>query len=514
MKKDIQKSRTKEDFGYQESDKNFYFTTNPHIRKGSFRVKRKKDEYYWYFARRNEKGKVIDRYLGKAFIGESEDDGLTSFQDALRRLTQRENDNYHSTKIKQRSVTKYIDEYIEENVGKMNESGGLRKPTLLQHNNGVRVFQRWIAGKNYRLHNIEQSSRWKLVIKDYTEFLIKHSKVNGSPYTPMTIKTYLKNTKVFHEWLEDKEFGKGVIDNNPITSDYIQKLRTRMVPRTTARFDRRNKYFSKQSYEVMLTDCVTEVGNLWRDFNDNEGYIPREHINQPDNVVGSGVVWFVSLLQLSLGFRVGEVLTSYRRENYWDKRFDKKNSSTFWYKQDGVWILELDWKGKCSVVPTNDLERLTIRTWKKPIGWKGKPSGFNKTEGYFDTHIIDVARTMFRESPFLFSSPNHTAHNERHYSLSQYSMNFKRKCVVEKGWENFGIKSSHDLRDAFITYNIQSGTDPYYLSQITRHKVSTMMRYYRRENIDSQQAIITDIGKTLGKYKPIRHAEVDNYNQH
>ena len=97
----------KEDFGYQESDKKFYFTTNEHIPKGSFRVKRKKDEYYWYFARRNEKGKVIDKYLGKAFLGENKD-GLTSFQDALRTLTSRHNDNFHSVKIKQRRITKYI----------------------------------------------------------------------------------------------------------------------------------------------------------------------------------------------------------------------------------------------------------------------------------------------------------------------------------------------------------------------------------------------------------------------
>ena len=501
----------KEDFGYQESDKKFYFTTNEHIPKGSFRVKRKKDEYYWYFARRNEKGKVIDKYLGKAFLGENKD-GLTSFQDALRTLTSRHNDNFHSVKIKQRRITKYIDEYMEHNIQLMEEDGGLKKPTLLQHNNGVRVFKNYLLGKKYRLYNIEQVNKWRLVIRDYTLHLVKTSNRNGSPYTPLTISTYLKNVKVFHEWLTDKEFGKGVVEVNPITSDFYRKLKDKLIPKTQKRFDRRNSYFSKESYEVMLSDCVTEVGNLWRDFNENDGYIKREFINQPDNVVGSNVVWFISLLQLSLGFRVGEVLTSYRSEEDWNKRIDKKNSSTFWFKQKGVWILELDWKGKGSVVPTNDLERLTIRTWKKPIGWKGKPSGFNGKEGYFDTHIIDVARTMFRDSPFLFSSPNHSSHNMRHYSVSQYSMNFKKKCVVDKGWEKFGIKSSHDLRDAFITYNVQQGVDPFLLCQITRHKISTM-KYYKRENIDSQQSISKDIGITLGKYKPIRHKEIHNFNE-
>ena len=127
-------------------------------------------------------------------------------------------------------------------------------------------------------------------------------------------------------------------------------------------------------------------------------------------------VYFISLFQLHSGFRIGEILSSYRNREYWENRRDKKNSSTYWNQnKNGEWFLYLeDFKGKDGNVPINQ----KIRTWVKPKNWKDKPTKLDKNGKplYWDVQLVDVCLEMFRESPFVFSSPNKFKNTDRHYS--------------------------------------------------------------------------------------------------
>ena len=54
------------------------------------------------------------------------------------------------------------------------------------------------------------------------------------------------------------------------------------------------------------------------------------------------------------------------------------------------------------------------------------------------------------------------------------------------GWENYGVQRSHDLRSYFITYQINSGVPLEDLSLITRHRPSTLWKYYLRYSEQGQ----------------------------
>ena len=74
--------KTKEDFGYIEELKDFYFQTNTSSQKGSFHVQKRKKDYYWYFLLSSGDGKKRFKYLCKTFEGVNSN-GETSFQHCL-----------------------------------------------------------------------------------------------------------------------------------------------------------------------------------------------------------------------------------------------------------------------------------------------------------------------------------------------------------------------------------------------------------------------------------------------
>lgn len=512
----MKKKINKEDFGFQKSDYNFYLKTNPHIKKGSFRVKRKGHNFFWYYAFRSElDGKVKDYYLGKAFQDLS-DDGMTSFQVALRTLTRRHNENFATEKITRRRLTYYIKEYIDFKNSQIENpirKQTLTKETLKSHALGVRIFGKFLVAKklqDIKVYHVENTEEIRKILIKYADWLANTKRRNGFTYTEQTIHTYFRTLRLFFEWLESKEFGVGLISRNPFDTEFVRQMKKKKLPRVIKSVKRTRQYFSPKGYEEMIDLCVKKCGEIWRGYVDT-GVIERKHINQPQNVIGSDIVWFVSLLQLSMGFRLGEVLRSYRNEKHWKERFNKNEGSSFWFMIEDTYCIQINWKLRQSVLPTNNLERLYLRSWSKPptwnketpMNWKGK-STLHLKQPYYDTHIVDAMKMMFNkyESPYLFPSPNHKA--VRPYSNSQYSMNFKQRCVRESNWEKWGINSSHDLRHAFITYNIGKKISPMVLSQITRHSVETMTKYYLEENIDIKGKFIDDIGIELGKYKPKR----------
>ena len=208
-------------------------------------------------------------------------------------------------------------------------------------------------------------------------------------------------------------------------------------------------------------------------------------------------MYFISLFQLYSGFRIGEILTSFRNIDYWNDRLDKKNSSSYWNKIDNDWYLMIDWKNKESSVPIT----LKIRSWVKPRGIEIEPTkDKNGKTLYWDTNLVDVCMVMFRESPFLFSSPNTRSHKLGHYSKT-YIMNLVKQMIVNKGvggegWIEHGINSSHDFRDYFITHKLGSGTPIQEVSRITRNSIQTIEKFYLRLDTETQLRIQTELDKT------------------
>ena len=481
---------TKESFGYSEGERNLFHHTNPDVPKGSFHLSKRGGSYYWYY-RVNIRGKGNNRYLCKTFEGLNSD-GMNSFQHSLRVLKQKHDSDFVRTTFMNSKLSTLIDEFIGDlQKEETNLEEGRKWETTQGLKNSVNRFRDFCLMTDLRLNDIKYHKEFKLTIKEYIGTL-KNRNLKRN-----TIRTYLKGLKQFLDWLVDDLMGKGVLESHPISSEVISKLHP--YTNEDRRIVRKNVNYQSEFYETMYNTCIHKVGDIWRKFL-KEG-LSREHSNQPIGV-GSDIVYFVSLLQLGRGFRLGEVLHSFRNHESWENRIDKKNSSTFWYKKNGEWFLYIDWKGKVSNVPISG-NYSEIRSWgEPPIGWKGKPSGESKKEPYYDTPIVDVCMTLFRESDYLFSSPNYRSHFQKPYSRTYYMNCFKQRCsnkgVNGEGWEGYGVQSSHDLRDYFISHKIYSDkVTPFELSQITRHSINTMMKYYKRDSELEQLRITEKLSDTM-----------------
>ena len=162
----------------------------------------------------------------------------------------------------------------------------------------------------------------------------------------------------------------------------------------------------------------------------------------------------------------------------------------------------MNWKGKESVVPITT----KIRSWIKPKFDDVVSEEFrrNNNTKYWDTFLIDVCMKMFRPSPFLFSSLNRKSNKLGHYSRTQYSNNVKNMILVKGensfGWEGYGIFSSLDFRDYFITHKLNSGMSIEDVSSITRNSIQTIQKYYLRMDFSSQlkrQKVLDDTRRVL-----------------
>ena len=483
------KKITKEDLGYNEGLKKLWFQSNTHLPSGSFVIQYRKGRPYWYYLLGSDgkKGTSRLKYLGSSFEG-TNDEGYTSFQVILGVLNEKFEENFTPRTRDSTIIGDIIDEYIGIILKEEGSDEGRKRDTTQGIINGCRRFKDYCLMENIIFRDIKNPKTLKKIIINYKDYCKTR---RNPPLKRNTIRKYLKVVRGFLEWLSDEDIGRengGLLSVNPITSQFIHKI----YPPT--RQDReevgsRNLFYEYKYWGEMYNICVHKVGELYRDYVRN-GW-SREHSNQPLGV-GSDVVYFISLLQIHSGFRLREVLGSHRNKQYWDDRKDRKNSSTYWEKKDGNWFLFIkDFKGKSSMVPVNQ----TIRVWSsdgEPPNWKGEPTRKSKNgkPHYWDVQLIDVCLQMFRESPYLFSSPNHKTHHDRHYSMSHYS-NLFRQIMVSKGkncegWESKGILSTHDLRDYFITYQIDEGMDMKELSLITRHSIQTLTTYYLRQSEKGQ----------------------------
>ena len=485
------KKLSKEEFGYDENMWNWFLQTHTELPKGTFLIQKRGKRYYWYYQLSNvQKNRV--KYICSTFEGINKE-GSNSFQDCLIKLTEKYKTNFQTLTNDTTKLSNLLDEYIGVILEEEYSYEGRTMETTRSIRNGCNKWKEFCLMKTLVLRDVKNSKVIKKYIKDYVELCKSRELSRG------TIRTYLKHIRGFFTWLSDED-GKDLVPINPITSKFISKI----YP--PSRLEKggigvRNPYYKDEYYDRMFNTCVHRVGELWNDFC-KKGW-SKTSKNQPLGV-GSDVVYFVSLFQIHGGFRLGEVLGSYRKIENWSKREYKKNSSSYWEKRNDVWFLYIDnFKGVSSSVPIE----LNIRSWVKPPNWKGKPTKINKNGKplYWDTPFVEVCMEVFRNSPFLFSSPNLYTKRNKHYGKSYYSNIFRIKMVSKgmgsEGWESFGVLSSHSLRDYFITHGINNGMSLEDLSQITRHLPSTLWKYYMMYSEEHQlkRKRELDKGVVIGK---------------
>ena len=499
--------KTREDFGWSKREENRVFKWNTSLPKGTFLIRRRKEKYYWYFQTSNIMKGFTHRllYLTPTFEGYNDKDE-TSFDVCVGKLVEKVNSDYQKRVNRGTKLTTLIDDfvlYIRRDLSEQFEEE-TKKSTI----NSINQYRKWNVeqGRNIRMSNMMNPRELKEEIKSYLEYL--STRVSGSGKIGVshnTKRTYLRKIVHFYNWLEDEDFGKGILPTNPITNDFVKKILPPSHRERTGTIDINHNYDSKW-YNLMYKTCRDKVGNLWMEFVEN-GH-SRKYTNQPIGV-GSDIVWFISLLQLDSGFRIGELLESFRsrddymkirderstkRYTYWEKRKTEYLDDNGDVKEWNGWCLYIYWKGKESIVPITT----QIRSWKNP-NFDGVESILTKDKDgkplYWDTSIVDVCMKMFRpDSPYLFSSPNKHSNKLGHYSKTQYSNVFKYNCSTKgehsQGWEGYGVFRSHNLRDYFITHKCSI---PHLtidqVSSITRNSVLTIERYYKRMDVGGQVQI-------------------------
>jgi hypothetical protein len=487
------KNKTKEDYGYSEDLKDYFFKTNSHLKKGSFQLQKRKEHYYWYFLLssdgRDNKRRL--KYLCKTFEGKNQD-GDNSFQHSLQILVEKQTNDFQSKVMSNVRVEKLLDEYMSVLLKEENSEEGRMYETTQTLQNSIRRFDDFCKIKDVRFDDFENDKKLRDLIIDYLGFC-KERELSRN-----TIKTYLKGVRQFLNWLCDGDIGRGILKSHSITSEFINKI-YQVTRKDKRMITERNLKYEDEYYNIMYETCIDKVRDIYTDYCEN-GLNKKSRYHTSG--VGSDVVYFISLFQLYTGFRLGEILTSYRDKKYWMKRRDKKNSSTYWVRDNDVWGLYLDdFKGRDSYVSVE----LKIRTWCKTNNKNSKV--VNDKNGkvlYYDTDLVDVCLEMFRENDFLFSSSNMNTHKNRHISKTYYMNIFKKilSNTGEKshGWIDYGVKSSHNLRSYFITYMINMGYSIEDLCKITRHSVMTMWKYYKRYSENTQ----IDTQRRMDKSRVIR----------
>tara|TARA_Y100000031_G_scaffold127222_1_gene144747 strand:- start:194 stop:451 length:258 start_codon:yes stop_codon:yes gene_type:complete len=68
--------------------------------------------------------------------------------------------------------------------------------------------------------------------------------------------------------------------------------------------------------------------------------------------------------------------------------------------------------------------------------------------------------------------------------------------VGGEGWSKFGIETSHDFRDYFITHKLNSGMSIEDISQISRNSINTIEKHYLRMSVESQLERQKQLDKT------------------
>ena len=475
----------KKKYGWSSELENFFIQSNPLLKtdyRGSFKIKNHKGKYFWYF-QLSRRGKGRDKYLCSVEPKDL-DFNEKSFQYSCRILLKKLQSNFIIGSRNETKLSTYIQLYEDFLDTEKHSNYGRTVSTINGMFSNVKDFKRYSIKQNLKL-NIVPTNEMKIVIKNYiTELKLRELKKSS-------IKGRIQDVRYFLDYLcKDKlTNGLGLFPSHPISPKLQNELLDVIIGTQRTYVERE---FRKEYYDSIYTESLEKIRKIWIDYCVN-GKIKRikdknGKINQPSHFLGRDVVWFISLLQIRGGFRVGEVLYSYRNRDVFNNfhiKIKPKEMGSFWDKTEDGWVLRIrNSKRKNRDVPFTD----TIRSWVEP------PSHINcreyngdKKQFFWDTDLIDVIMELFPVSYYTFPSPNHIEKQNKPRSITYYMNTFREECVLKNNWEKYGVQSTHNLRSFFISYSIRrDDLTPFQISSITGHSISTMEKYYIRENLKSK----------------------------
>ncbi len=544
-------------FGWSETNENYFKKYNKELyknNKGTFQIQiRSGGIWYWFFKLSSGDDRL--KYLCKCFKGT---DGVydTSFDKACSILKKKIKLSFKGIRVETTNLSKYIDEYIDAlaNRGNLEKQirikGGITNNVWVKKDDGVESMENPITIRNkirnvneFKLYCIEHnirvgdvsSKKMKSIFKDYSQFLKKRGrrKFDGTiienknstknTLSKSTIKLFLQNTRYFLDWLitDEDEYGRGLLEQHPITLEFQNKIIKHDIGKQKPRFDFVD--FKKSNYKNCIKDTSKFIKNVWFTYCKRNGdieelrverlsYVKKtkqggvvgtQHKNQPkDWVIMSDITYFISFLQLKYGFRIGEILHSFRDKNSWEKYADKNYQSSYFrkvkVKDESYYVLEIrNSKTKDRSVP---IEETVWSFTQKPPNNVGKlvnkVTKSGKKYYQWETNIIDVIFSLFPKSSLTFPSPNYFSKEHKGYSTTYYLNIFKSKMVnsIEDGglaWEERDIYTSHHLRAFFISYMLRKeGIQPMDVCEITGHSLTTMLNYYNRISEESKRSTL------------------------
>jgi hypothetical protein len=483
MEVKLTNKQLKESFGWSEDLEKFTLKTNSLLRTdypGSFMLRKHKGKYFWYYRlSTNVKGR--DKYLCSVTPKDLEPNE-TSFEYATNVLTEKLRSKFVMG-IRNKS---YLHTYITQYKGYIEGSKTLTSSVKSGRCNTIERFGRWSEKNGIRL-NIVPTNDMKDVYLKY----ILH--LNDKGLQRASIKGQIQTLRYFLDWLcMDKLIdGADIFPSHPITVKLQNELlKTKLGDPTPKEV----KIFRSSYYKEAYQTCNKKLQKIYQGYCENQGKLDRIRdkngkVNQPPHMIGRDIVYFISYLQIRMGFRLAEVFYSYRNRDVYNN-FHIPNypneMASYWEKEEDGWVIYIKKsKNKDRSVPFTD----KIRTWVKPpseellkvsecvLDKKGNPL-------YWDTPFIDICMELFPDSYYLFPSPNHKSSPNSKRSKTYYMNEFKTEMVLVNKWDRLGINSSHDLRRFFVSDSItKSDRTPFQIAQITGHNIVTMEKFYIRDNM-------------------------------
>ncbi len=534
---------------------------------GSFIIKKVNGKFFWYYVL--SKGKSRFKYLCSTEPKDIEYN-QTSFQYAFEKLKIKIQSGY---RIKTKN-SHLLSEFILEYITKHSSDGGyyfdIKKFKLIDDKNIKVIKRNKTTVKNRLIHirgfyeycktnkipiSVVPTSSLTTVVKDYLEYTLEFGKKKGylnsekgETIRRPTAKNYLRSVRFFCDWLVRKKSldGLELFDYHPFTVDFQIELIKKYYKDYVPPEDKNDMVlFYKEDYLKCVKECVEIVREKWISVCKHKGeteqlrttYNPKvdedstlgkkPHRNQPsDYPIGVDIVYFISLLQLRYGFRIGEILKSFRsKEDMIKSNVTDVNMRSYFTKDKKDKNLYLFYilnsKHKNRIVPIDETIWSFHHKPPKGLGYKVEfETKDGKKDFRYETNIIDVCMYLWPKSYYLFSSPNFKKKPNQPLQTNYYLNLFKLKMVnkgttkvVRKrkkglhtevienglGWKFRNITSSHHLRKNFISYMVRrEGVEPMELCEIVGHTMQTMMMYYKRLDIESgRETLLTNRLKTI-----------------
>jgi len=540
---------------------------------GSFIIKKVNDKFFWYYVL-SQSGKGRFKYICSTEPRDLKPN-QTSFEYAFEKLKIKLQTQFRVGTKQSHLLHSYILEYISREARRGGWSFDTQKFKLEKDDN-LKEKQNSKSVKNklvylrgfYDFCKMEQipisivpTNGLTSLVKNYLTFTREEGKKKGylneekgEKIRRTTAKAYLRNIRFFCDWLVRNENlgGLGMFEYHPFTTDFQIELIKQEYGKYIPVEDKNEMVlFRPKEYEMCVNECVEIVRDKWLSVCKNEGdlsvlrrgYYKKSdlgegvgtfHTNQTaNNPIGTDIVYFISLLQLRYGFRVGEILNSFRDKESMIKSGVSEYGMRSYFERDKeddtLYLFHiLNSKNRNRIVPIDE----TIWSFHhKPPNGLGYKVEFEtkggKKDFRWETNIIDVCMYLWPDSYYLFQSPNYKQKPNQPYRSNYYLNLFKYRMVEEEkqltrnrtkgknigvhtenwnglGWKKRSITSSHHLRKYFISFMIRKeGVQPIELSEITGHTVETMLSYYKRLDVESgRKTLLTNrIKNILSKNK-------------